>query len=574
MNHEHIRGCLTEFGYDAELANDGSVLTVGFEVGQRRILLVHEFPKELLRAPVFYLTGGYAGRLGHVRTGRHGGGREVCIAHVRSTAVNTDRPELVYLETVREHVSLLTRLIENPAYNRAEQLREFEAHWESLCRVEHGGLNDLFVVWEGHEVAGLQVKPALAGSGTDLRKTPIALAGPLANHHHVATLREIAQWESRPVVGRGLGVGVSDLEPAPGSREELLSWYFRIVQGVDATGRHELRRLSKKSSHDYWLVFSAPIPGGKTMFAIRWHARSSGPLPESEAEAETGRWAVTPFRVRLLSSDSVVPRGGGDLDLAKKSVLLVGCGSVGGELALRLTSAGVGRLTISDPETFSEHNLYRHVLPIASIGALKTVALAGEIALRHPWVEVTSWWKPLEELRDPTLLQRFDLVVIAIGSPTVERVFAEYAHRTALNVPVINSWLEGHGIGGHAILATPGAKGCWHCAYVDPRTLTRGLTSNLNFLEPGQVVMRNHGGCGTQFLPYNGIAASSTATMTADLAVRFLTGEVVTSSKVSWKGRHTATIRASLKVTSRYRHFGESLHILPLHDENCDLCSG
>ena len=68
----------------------------------------------------------------------------------------------------------------------------------------------------------------------------------------------------------------------------------------------------------------------------------------------------------------------------------------------------------------------------------------------------------------------------------------------------MNCWLEGYGIGGHAILAMPRTKGCWHCAYVDPNTLTRGLTSNLNFLKPGQVVMRNHGGCGTQFLPYSG----------------------------------------------------------------------
>ncbi len=133
---------------------------------------------------------------------------------------------------------------------------------------------------------------------------------------------------------------------------------------------------------------------------------------------------------------------------------------------------------------------------------------------------------------------------------------------------------EGYGIGGHAILAMPGSKGCWHCAYVDLNALTRGLTSNLNFLKPGQGVMRNLGGCGTQFLPYSGIAASCTATMAADLSVRFLAGEVMTSSKVSWKGGDAEAMRASREVTWRYRYFGESLRILPLHDENCDLCGG
>ena len=177
--------------------------------------------------------------------------------------------------------------------------------------------------------------------------------------------------------------------------------------------------------------------------------------------------------------------GGGSLELGKKSVLLIGCGSVGGELAMRLTSAGVGRLTASDPDTFSEENLYRHVLSVKDIGRFKSVALVRELALRHPWAELTPWCKRLEELRDPELLQRFDLVVIAIGSPTVERVFAEYCRQKTVGVSVINCWLEGYGIGGHAILAMPGAKGCWHCAYVDPKTLRRGLTSNPELSEIG-----------------------------------------------------------------------------------------
>ena len=574
MNHDRIRSCLAEAGYDAELAPDGSTLTLGFEVGERRISLVHAFPSQLLRVPKFHLADGYAGKLAHVGVSRSDGPGEVCIADEGSTAVNTDRPELVYLETVQKHVALLTRLIENSAYNRAEQLREFEAHWEILCRKEHKGLNELFVAWDGHGAEGLQVKPARADSGTDLRKTPIALAGALANHRQLSSVQGVAEWESRPVVGKGLAVRVSGLEPVPTSLDELLPWYFRAVEQVDVADRRELRRLGKKSSRDYWLVFAAPIPDGETMFAIRWHSRSAGPLPASGAEAEAGRWTPTPYRVRSLSRGSVVPRGGGSLELGKKSVLLIGCGSVGGELAMRLTSAGVGRLTASDPDTFSEENLYRHVLSVKDIGRLKTVALARDMALRHPWAELTSWCKRLEELRDPTVLQQFDLVVIAIGSPTVERVFAEYCRHENVGVPVINCWLEGYGIGGHAILVMPGAKGCWHCAYVDPQTLTRGLTSNLNFLKPGQVVMRNLGGCGTQFLPYSGIAASCTATMAADLSVRFLAGEVTTSSKVSWKGGDAEAMRASREVTWRYRHFGESLRILPLHNENCDLCGG
>ena len=204
MNHDRICSYLAEAGYDAELAPDGSTLTLGFDVGERRISLVHAFPSELLRVPKFQLAGGHAGKLAHVGVSRNGGPGEVCIADEGSTVVNTDRLEFVYLETVRKHVALLTRLIENPAYNRAEQLREFEAHWEILCWKEPKGLNELFVAWDGHGAEGLQVKPARADSGTDLRKTPIALAGKLANHQQLESVRRAAEWESRPAVGKGL----------------------------------------------------------------------------------------------------------------------------------------------------------------------------------------------------------------------------------------------------------------------------------------------------------------------------------------------------------------------------------
>ena len=562
MNRQDILSCLVGAGYDAELTDGESTLKLTFDVGTRRITLAHQFPDELLRPPKFGLLDGYDGKLAHVGVERNGASREVCIGDPESTAINTDRPERVYLETAQKHIELLTCLINDPAYNRAEQLREFEAHWEILCR----NTDQLFVAWDGHEVQGLEVRPPRGALGPVLRKTHIALG----NDQHLESVCKAADWAKRQTVGKALGVRLRALEPAPAVREELLAWYFNAIGQVDPVGRHLFERLHKKSSCNFWLIFSAPIPDGETMFAIRWQSSSAGRLPTSVAKVEL--WTATPYRVRSLSPESLVPRGGGSLNLNGKSILLVGCGSVGSELALQLTSAGVGHLTISDPETFSEENLYRHVLTVNNIGQFKTEALARAISFRHPWVRVSSRCKRLEELRDSAVLQRFDLVVIAIGSPTIERVFAEYCRREDLSVPVMNCWLEGHGIGGHAILAVPRARGCWHCAYVDPKTLKRGLTSNLNFLKPGQASIRNHGGCGTQFLPYSAIAANCTATMAADLAVRFLAGEVATSSKVSWKGSDAQAENSSLEVTRRYRHFTESLQTLPLYDVNCDFC--
>ena len=573
MNRDRIQSCIEALGYTARLTDAGSKLLVEFVVQERTVTLAHTFPDELLRLPKFYLLGGHGfGKLAHVLTSENAESGEVCTADPSSTAVNMDRPELAYRDTVEEHIELLRRLIEDPAHNRAEKLREFDAHWKILCGESGGIPNELFVAWDGDKVESLQLKLPRTKTGTDLRTRSIALSRSLVNHPRLASIRDSAGWKMRQIVGKAVAVRLNDLEPAPAAQGDLLSWYFDIVDRINCADRHDLKRLHKTRSHDYWLVFSAEIPDGETMFAIHWQTRSRGALPRSAGEAEDGGWTATPYRVRSLSQASLIPRGGGSLDLSSKSVLLVGCGSVGSELALRLTSAGAGRLTVTDPDTLSEENLYRHSLTVNDIGRLKTEALAHQIALKHPWADVTHWHKSLEELRSPAKLSEFDLIVNAIGAPNVERAFAEYCAQESIDVPVINCWLEGYGVGGHAILVVPGTAGCWHCAYVDPETLTRGLVSNLNFLAPNQPLMRNQGGCGTQFLPYSGIAAAYTASIAADLAVRFLQGHVTTSSKVSWKGTDTEARQQSLSLTWRYRHFTESLKTLPLHDRNCDSC--
>ena len=327
----------------------------------------------------------------------------------------------------------------------------------------------------------------------------------------------------------------------------------------------------QKRSKEYWVVMSGPIPGGNTLFAVRWSSAAKGGLPTTMDEAQAGEWTATAFNVRSLSRESLVPRGG-SLDLRGKSVLLVGCGSVGSELACGLASAGIGKLELADPDTLSAENLYRHRLTLWDVGVPKSQALARYLGLGYPRIEVRHCGHCLQDLRDKDLLRHFDLVVVAIGSPTVERAFAEFCIQAQVDVPTIHCWLEGYGIGGHAILAVPGSKGCWHCAYVDPASGERGLSSSLNFLAPNQVVMRDLDGCGAQFLPFSSLAAARTAWMAADLAVRFLGGEAPASTRVSWHGSARDAADASLETTPRYQGFTESLRLLPLHDPRCDVC--
>ena len=177
------------------------------------------------------------------------------------------------------------------------------------------------------------------------------------------------------------------------------------------------------------------------------------------------------------------------------------------------------------------------------------------------------------EFRNDSILNTYDLIIIAIGSPTKERIFHDYCIKNGVETAVINTWTEGYGIGGHAVLDIPEQKGCLRCAYVDNKNLCRGLVSNLNFLKPNQDLTKNLSGCGNAFLPYSNLSAIQTANITTDLALKYLQGKILSSSKVSWKGCSIDAQNENLALTDRYHAFSQSLLITPLLNPECDICN-
>jgi molybdopterin/thiamine biosynthesis adenylyltransferase len=56
--------------------------------------------------------------------------------------------------------------------------------------------------------------------------------------------------------------------------------------------------------------------------------------------------------IRLFNKERIIPRSGADISLQNKKVLLVGCGSVGSQIANQLASTGIGHLTLRPRITF------------------------------------------------------------------------------------------------------------------------------------------------------------------------------------------------------------------------------
>ena len=571
MNVDEIVNYLSASGHRATLSEDRKRLIVSIDAGNQSLTLEHAFPERIERLPTFLLRNPPPlGTLAHILPGTDEALGIVCVEDRDSVSVNYDVPTAVYAESLSRHERLLKRLIEDPEWNRAELLREFHVNWGFLCDAADAVVPAIYFLGSDDQSA-LQVKLPSRRKGIGLTGNYLALSNDQMVDKGLETLRNVVRWRNRTTVGKAITLSIDEPEPAPGAPGGVLAWYLHALDHLDDDSKDALERFRKHPGKEFWLLFSVPVSNGRTWVALQFRNKRKSKLPTDEAELPV--WTVTPRIVRPMTKETLVPRGGASLDLQDRSVLLVGCGSVGSEIAHRLAGSGVGALTIADNDRFREENLYRHTLEIRDIGYTKSSAIAFDIRLRCPWALIDDLPKRLEQLHDRDLLEKFDLIVIAIGSPTLERLFNEFVQQSGVKTPIVNTWVEAYGIGGHATLDIPDQPGCLKCAYVDPDTLARGLASNLNFLAPNQDVTRAHAGCGDLFLPYSSVAAGYTATMATDLAVKYLLGQINGSSKVSWKGDAAEAERYGLATSHRYHQFSQPMQVTALFNEHCDVCA-
>lgn len=574
MNYIYIQQYLLDCGYEvssiANNADEINALKVMLQIEDFHIELLHFFVDELIQLPIFLLNNASSfKRLAHTNIFNEFDIATICVNVPESVSINFERPELAFAESLERHITLLMRAITDDDWNEKELLREFEAGWFNLIENKN---KKILCLSENNHLETLQILKPNPKINVGLSTFYLACPKEYSNECTVPILSSHLKNRNKSDA-LGFLIPIENLQPAPWTKEKLGIWYISLLESVSlehfSSIRHERRR-------EFWTIFNAETPSGRTWFGIHFSLKSTinskKNLPLTIEKLKD--WNLKAVIVSTFNKEKLMPRSGAEITLQDKKVLLVGCGSVGGEIADKLAASGIGDLVLCDPDYFSLNNLYRHILPIDFVPLSKAMGLKLQLSNKYPWIKVNYSTELLLNLRNNNLLKDFDLIIIAIGSPTHERLFHDFLLKNKITVPVIYSWVEGYGIGGHAILDIPNVKGCMRCAYTNPINFTRGLSSNLNFLADNQNLTKNHAGCGDAFLPYTFIASTQTAIIAVDLAVKYLRKKVDISSKVSWKGCSDDAISLGFKINDRYHLFTESLVALPLYNKGCDICNG
>lgn len=504
-----------------------------------------------LSLPKIYLVQWDAfGILPHVETDGY-----ICYAEEEGIVLNFDDIDGLAHESISMAVQVVMDGISGK--NHRDFIDEFGAYWDRLNKVK----DITSIASPGDQVEKLHLYKAKGGTRY--------LADDNRSFRKFLRLPDHDIWTRHPAIYIPLKPGTIITPPHPAKFWDMSKIRKIILDHLGPDQKSQLLTLLAKPHPEEVILLGLPkTSDGVTLFGIHFKGvNNEHPLKDDGRASE-----IIPLTVTRRDKEYLLPRGGSNLAMREKRVLLLGCGSVGGFIANELTRAGILRLTVLDKEVFAHENLFRHVLGKKYVGKNKVNGIKEDVEGRLPFVEVIALPMSLEGALESGRIkvEDFDLIISALGNVTVELAFNKYVQDID-SPPVIFTWLEPYGIGGHAVLTRlrKDEKGCLKCLY-EPDGDTRCRAA---FAEKGQSFAKNIDGCRGAFTPFGSLDAMKTAEIATRLALATLNGDVKTNLIRSWRGDATEFLKNGKKLSARYNITTDHvIEIAGFQGGDCPVC--
>jgi len=511
----------------------GSITVEGHTV-QLRLYVDPLFQNQL---PVFFLQPWDAlGFIPHIDTSGM-----ICFLEQEGIVFDWRRPFEVLQECFYHVRRTLSEGI--TAANQRDFVDEFEVYWGRLQQTNEA-LSDL--------EPSNHVAEVIIGSSSNAEPS-LRISQNISSLRHIANKRtDRGPWLISRAIYLPLEAGTTLVPP----RSDRPFWGMDDIRLLltycSAENREHLELLARKRFYSKeYLILGLPRPaGGKALFGIRFdEVQDQHPMIGGRSKQ------IMPIVITRRDKNYLVRRGGGDMAVTDKRVLLLGCGAVGGHIAFELSRAGVEQLILLDFDTLQEQNTYRHVLGRQYWGTNKALALKQALRRQLPFSQAQAITTSIEVAleADHVNLTHYDLIISAMGNPTSELALNEHVRQIENGLPIIFTWLEPLGIGGHALLTGIHKKpGCLECLYSDPNG-SGELHNRASFAAPGQTFRRSLAGCDSLHTPYGSLDAAQTAQAATRLAIDVLTGKENQHRLRSWKGNSDTFTEANFILAPRYR---------------------
>lgn len=530
-------------GYILEIELGGSSVQLYFGVKK-------SFPLSL--PYIFLVQWDLFGILPHVETDGY-----ICYVQEEGSLLDSDNGEGIAREALDRAIQVVKDGI--AGINKKDFIDEFGAYWDRLDKIK----KYKSVVSPVDHVKRIHLYKEKSGQRY--------LADDEQSFKKFLHLPAHVSWKHYPAIFIPLAPGTLITPPHPSKFWNLDEIRKNVLGSLMPGQQAELLSLLSKPHHEEVILLSLPrLADGETLIGIRFEGvQLEHPLKEGGRVRD-----ITPLLIERRDKEYLMPRGGSNLALRKKRVLLLGCGALGGFIANELTRAGVSQLTVLDKDVLTHENIYRHVLGLKHVGKAKVAGIKSDIEGRLPYIEILPVASSLEDaLESKIRVGDFDLIVSALGNPTVELAFNKYVHGPD-SPPVIFTWLEPYGLGGHAVLTNMDSsqKGCLCCLYdnTDDETDKR---CRVSFAAPRQNFAKNINGCRNVFTPFGSLDAVRTTELATRLAIATLTGEIKTNLIRSWRGDATEFLKNGKVLSPRYFvSDSQVIEVADYHSGECPVC--
>ncbi|MBS1092962.1 ThiF family adenylyltransferase [Gluconobacter sp. Dm-74] len=250
----------------------------------------------------------------------------------------------------------------------------------------------------------------------------------------------------------------------PENFADLLAWAAACEPGLDTRLLLAAKNCFKRRC---WLFVMAPngcvgaqvkLPPliDKSIQTVQFYRRI---LDIIRNKILVTRWSGTPMHTDFIFDRNLGTQPG----LAGRSVVLVGCGTIGSHLAKFLAQSGaghLGNLILVDPDTMSPGNIGRHWLGPGQVGQFKADACRDELKAMFPSSNIRSIAESILDRK--SVLAKADLVIDATGEEALSLALNEIlVRKRPLGPAAIHVWLIGNGAAAQCLLVRHNSlEGC------------------------------------------------------------------------------------------------------------------
>jgi hypothetical protein len=335
-------------GYTATIEND-KIITM-HQCGAQNFSIVGDINSEFPRKPPnFYLQmRNRYGSLAHVGWNNNNSKDEgiICEGVIINRNIDYSQPELVYLQALKSAVDVIVTDLSDTKRNNEEIISEFTAHWRFAAQDKNNQAIS-FIEPQGQiEEIAVYIPRTPSGSSRPFfikdSKTQI--------NTEYQFLRKLLK-NSQPV-GKAVYLPIGSLILPPNPNQKVFDWWYSALKEQPNSIQDQLKDIARRNhSRDFWVLGSVCLHNGSLgWFCIKFSTTCKS-IPPLFIDCGEGQWEAVAYEVNIHSKDHIVPRGR-SFNHDNITIAIIGCGSVGSEVARQLASAGIENILLVDYDFF------------------------------------------------------------------------------------------------------------------------------------------------------------------------------------------------------------------------------